>query len=49
MKWYSWKFWRIAWAPNHSHSHVVEGNNRWKRVFKNLFWRYDSTKSHTKS
>ena len=48
MSWYVWKWWRLAWGVSGVRKHVIEGNNRWKKVFKKLYWRYDATKSGTK-
>jgi hypothetical protein len=48
MAWFSWKVWRLAYSPNHKASHVVEGNNRWKRIIGGFFWRYDISKGSTK-
>lgn len=47
VKWCKFKIWRLAFAPGH-YGHVVEGNNRWIRLFGGIFLRYDDTESGTK-
>lgn len=49
MKSFIFKFFRLGFAKgDFKRNHLVEGDNRWKRVFWRFFWRYDKTASNTK-
>lgn len=38
MKWYSWRFWRLAYAPRKDWCAEIKGRHgRWKRVAGNFF------------
>lgn len=41
MKWYHWKWWRLAWTNRNDQrkGRVRDVSGRWVRVYRGLYWR----------